>query len=166
LALVLAVAIPAFMPWVNAEPLELPPQDKVEWTLELLRSETSRVMAEGGEILFMDQRQLLTFGYLGDIPMVPEYEKKLVMDRAMSGNQTYFEDFYQDVSSQRFALIISDPQRIRYADDDEGWGVENDTWVEWVTRPLLCYYDPVYTIKKTGVWLLMPVENPGDCPAP
>ena len=165
-ALVLAIAIPAFMPWISAEPLELPPQDKVEWTMDLLRSETSRVVAEGGEILFMDQRQLLTFGYLGDIPLVPEYEKKLVMDRVMSGNQAYFEDFYRDISSQRFALIISDPQRIRYADEDEGWGVENDTWVEWVTRPLLCYYDPVYTIKKTGVWLLEPTENPGDCPVP
>lgn len=166
LVLLLAVAIPAFMPWIDAQPLELPPQDKVDWTMELLQSETSRVAAEGGEILLMDQRQLLTFGYLGDIPLVPEYEKKLVMDRAMSSNRAYFENFYADIASQRFDLIVTDPQRIRYADDDEGWGAENDTWVEWVTRPLLCYYEPMYTIKKTGVWILAPVENPGDCTVP
>ncbi len=166
LVLLLAVAVPAFMPWVDAHPLELPPQDKLDWTMELLQSETSRVVADGGEILFMDQRQLLTFGYLGDIPLVPEYEKKLVMDRAMSSDRAYFKDFYDDLANQRFDLIITDPQRIRFSDEDEGWGAENDTWVEWVTKPLLCYYDPQYTIKKTGVWILVPAEDPGDCIVP
>lgn len=163
LSLLFAVAVPAFMPWMDAVPLELPPVDKVEWTMELLQSETARIVESGGEILFMDQRQLLTFGYFGDIPLIPEYEKKLVMDRAMSGDREYLDDFYQDISNQRFALIITDPQRVRYADEEEGWGAENDAWVDWVTRPLLCYYDPAYTIKKTGVWLLVPAENPEDC---
>lgn len=154
------------MPWTKAKPLELPPEDKTQWTMALLENETSRVVAEGGEILFLDQRQLLTFSYLGDIPLVPEYEKKLVMDRAMSGDRDYFETFYTDIVNQRFALIITDPQRIRFADEDEDWGAENDTWVQWVTQPLLCYYDPVYTIKKTGVWFLMPKENLDDCSPP
>jgi hypothetical protein len=163
LALLAVVAIPAFMPWVDGYPLALPPEDNPQLTLELLRSETQRIVAEGGEILFMDQRQLLTFGYLGDIPLVPEYEKKLVMDQAMSGNKEYFEPFYQDIANQRFAMIITDPQRIRYADEDEAWGAENDTWVEWVTIPLLCYYEPVDTIKTTRVWFLIPRENPSEC---
>jgi len=163
LLLLAVVAVPAFMPWIDAYPMELPPEDKTQWTLDLLRSETQRIVAEGGEILFMDQRQLLTFGYLGDIPLVPEYEKKLVMDKAMSGNKKYFEPFYRDIANQRFALIITDPQRIRFADEDEGWGAENDTWVEWVTEPLLCSYEPVFTIKATGVWFLMPRQDPGDC---
>jgi hypothetical protein len=166
LTLLFAAAIPAFMPWTNAGPLELPPEDKTDWTLELLQYETDRIRAEGGEILFMDQRQLLTFGYLGDVPLVPEYEKKLVMDKAMSGDSEYFEQFYHDISEQRFSLIVSDPQRVRFSEDDEGWGAENDTWVEWVTKPLLCYYDPVYTIKKTGVWLLRPLDEPGECSYP
>lgn len=166
ITLLLAAFIPAFMPWIDAKPIELPPEDKTQWTLELLRNETDRVVEEGGEILFMDQRQLLTFSYLGDIPLVPEYEKKLVMDRAMSGDIDYLNAFYKDLSNQRFALIISDPQRIRYADEDENWGAENDIWVHWVTQPLLCFYDPVYAIKKTGVWILEPKENPGSCPYP
>jgi hypothetical protein len=88
------------------------------------------------------------------------------MDRAMSSNRAYFDDFYTDIANQRFALIVTDPQRIRFSDEDEDWGAENDTWVEWVTKPLLCYYEPLYTIKKTGVWILAPVENPGDCTVP
>ncbi len=163
LVLMFVVVIPAFMPWIDAEPLELPPDEKIQWTMKLLRRETSRVLEEGGEILFMDQRQLLTFGYLGDIPLVPDYEKKLVMDMAMSGNASYFVTFYKDISDQRFELIISDPQRVRYADDTESWGIENDTWVEWVSKPLLCYYEPSFTIKTTSVWLLVPRENPDEC---
>ena len=88
------------------------------------------------------------------------------MDKAMSGDIEYFEQFYHDISNQRFALIVSDPQQVRFSEEDEGWGAENDTWVQWVTKPLLCYYDPVYTIKKTGVWLLRPVEESGECSSP
>ncbi len=164
--IVLAVAIPAFMPLVSAHPLDLPPEEKTAWTLELLQSETARIRSEGGAILFMDQRQLLTFGYLGNIPLIPEFEKKLVMDRAMSGDREYFEKFYEDIRKQRFALIITDPQRVRFSDEDEGWGAENDTWVQWVTKPLLCYYEPVYTVKKTGVWLMMPIADPMECVYP
>ena len=36
-ALLAAIAIPAFMPWINAMPLELPPKDKTAWTVELLQ---------------------------------------------------------------------------------------------------------------------------------
>ncbi|MEA3350818.1 MAG: hypothetical protein U9Q82_09375 [Chloroflexota bacterium] len=164
--LLLAVMIPAFMPLIKAAPLELPPDDKVEWTMELLSAETKRITSEGEEILFMDQRQTLTFGYFGDVPLVPEYEKKKLMDKALSGDMEYLSSFYADIASQRFALIITDPQRVRYADEDEGWGAENDVWVRWVTEPLLCYYEPIYTIKKTSVWFLYPRADASDCSIP
>jgi hypothetical protein len=164
--LFLVVFIPSFTPWINAGPLNLPPDKDIQSILDLLENETSLITAEGGEILFMDQRQLLTFGYLDNIPLVPEYEKKLVMDKAMSGNLKYFDSFYKDISDQRFALIIADPQPNRYSDANEAWGEENDTWVRWVTKPLLCYYEPVYKIEKPGIWLLMPRETAGYCAFP
>jgi len=73
---------------------------------------------------------------------------------------------WEDLSEHRFGLIVTDPQRIRYAEDDEAWGEENDAWVQWVTEPLLCYYQPKYTIKKTHVWLLTPREDISDCSYP
>ena len=160
------VLIPAFTPLADATPLELPPEDNLEWTMKLLSIETQKIMERDGEILFMDQRQLLTFGTLGDIPLIPEYEKKKVMDRALSGDAEYFAEFYADLAAQRFDLIIADPQRIRYADEDEGWGAENDAWVRWVTEPLLCYYKPVYTNKRTSVWMLYPRDEVGGCAVP
>jgi len=158
--ILLLVTIPSFYPMIDASPLKLPPEDRVVLTLQIIQNESDRAVAAGGEVLFMDQRQLLTFGFITGVPLVAEYEKKLVMDKAMSGDVEYFSDFYRDLETQRFALIITEPQNVHYATSDDDWAEENDVWIEWVTKPLLCYYEPVYTIRKTGVWILSPREHP------
>jgi hypothetical protein len=160
--LLLMCLIPAFMPMVAVTPREVPLQEYVDMTVELLQVETEHVISQGGEVLFMDQRQLFTFGHI-QAPFVPEYEKKKVMDRALAGDLKYFETFYQDLAEQRFGLIITDPQRIRYADEDEQWGAENDAWVKWVTEPLYCFYEPKYSKDKTAVWFFVPREEITDC---
>ncbi len=154
--------IPAFMPWVYATPLEVPEQHYVDMTIELLQSETEHVISQGGEVLFMDQRQLFTFGQI-QAPFVPEYEKKQVMDRALAGDREYFAPFYRDLADQRFGLIITDPQRIRYSNALDDWGAENDAWVKWVTEPLYCYYEEKYSKDKTAVWFLVPRADVSDC---
>ena len=160
--MLLMVMIPAFMPLVGTTPLELPLEEYVEHTIDLLKAETSVVVSEGGEVLFMDQRQLLTFGVI-QAPLVPEYEKKIVMDRALAEDQDYFSSFYEDLAKQRFSLIITDPQRIRYSREEEQWGAENDAWVQWVTEPLYCFYEPKYSKDKTHVWFFVPRTDVTDC---
>jgi hypothetical protein len=164
--IVLMVAIPAFYPVINAFPLDLPPSDQVDWTLEIIQYESDKAVVAGDEVLFMDQRQLLTFGFIQGVPLVADYEKKLVMDKAMSGDVEYFADLYQDLADQRFALIIIEPQNVRYASSEEDWGEENDVWVEWVTLPLLCHYEPKHEIKKTSVWIMTPRDEAQDCVYP
>ena len=99
--------------------------------MNIIEREAQKATIGGGEVLFMDQRQLLAFGNVGDIPLVAEYEKKLVMDKAMSQDDEYFADFYHDISNQRFALIVSEPQRLRLAKEGEDWGAENDVPFLW-----------------------------------
>ncbi len=154
--------IPAFLPLMDAMPLELPEQEYVDHTIDLLVAESQAVVAEGGEVLFMDQRQLITFGVV-DIPLVPEYEKKQVMDRALAQDIEYLTPLYRDLAEQRFGLIITDPQRIRYSREDEQWDAENDAWVQLITEPLYCYYEPKYSKDKTHVWFFVPREEIGDC---
>ena len=160
------VAIPAFYPVMDAFPLKLPPNERVDWTLEIIQVESDKAIAAGGEVLFMDQRQLLTFDFIKGVPLVVEYEKKIVMDKAMSADTEYFADFYSDLADQRFALIIIEPQNIRYATAEDDWSEENDVWVEWVTKPLLCYYEPKHAVNKTAVWILAPREEVSDCAYP
>ncbi|MBI5823954.1 MAG: hypothetical protein HZB18_08015 [Chloroflexi bacterium] len=142
-----------------------PAQAVTDAALQTIREEIALAQSQGGEVLFMDQRQLLTFGFITDVPLVAEYEKKLLMDEALSSNSAYFEIFYSDISAQRFALIISEPLRSPIKDSSYQFGEENNAWVKWVSNPVLCYYEPKTTLKEVGVQLLVPKLEPTDCPA-
>jgi hypothetical protein len=140
----------------------LPPQDQVDKGLERIRSEVAE-SKEQGDVLFMDQRQLLTFGFVSDVPLVPDYEKKLIMDHAMSKKADYFAQFYRDLANHRFSLIISEPLRVPVKTSEFGFGEENNSWVDWVSRPVLCYYEPIETYPELRTQLLKPRSEAVDC---
>ena len=114
----------------------------------------------------MDQRQLLTFGYVRDVPLVGPYEKKRLMDEALSQNSTYFGPFYADLAAHRFSLIISSPLRTPIQDSEYGFGEENNAWVKWVARPILCYYAEQDTLNEVKVELLVPRASSEACKLP
>ena len=116
-----------------------------------------------GEILFIDQRQLLTFGYVPKIPLVPEYEKKRMMNEAMSSNADYFAPYYDDLAAQRFSLIITEPLKVEIKDEEGSFAAENDLWTKWVAAPTLCYYEPLETLDNVYIQLLVPREETLDC---
>lgn len=165
-----AVFIPASQGMMAARSITYPSLDKANRVIETIQQAVDEARAQG-EVLFIDQRQLLTFGYITKVPLVPEYEKKLMMDQAMADNQAYFEPFYKDLAAHRFQLIISEPLWIRYQGGASHFGNENDAWVRWVSEPVLCYYEPVATYLELGVQLLAPRQQPLDdpqinCPRP
>jgi hypothetical protein len=162
----LLAAIPAFYPVITAEPRLPLDWEKAAYSIQKIQKESNRVIANGGEVLLMDQRQLLTFGYLENVPLVADYEKKKVMDKAMSGDVGYFTVFYEDISAQRFDMIVSEPLNANFAHREKEWAQENDIWVEWVGKPLLCYYQPKTQIEKTSIWILTPRSEPLDCTFP
>jgi len=148
----------------NENSLDMYPSRKItDSALETIRAEVALAQSNGSEILFMDQRQLLTFGYISDVPLVPEYEKKVLMNQALSSDANYFKSFYADLAAQRFGLIISEQLRTPVKDSSFRFGEENNAWVEWVSTPVLCYYEPKVTIKEVGVQLLVPKSRTVDC---
>lgn len=165
--LVFCVVYPLFPTLFTAQPYNLPSKQEQKDTLAYIQKSVNEAK-NIGEVLFIDQRQLLTFGYLKDVPLVPAYEKKYLMDRAMSGDASFFAQFYADIKSKRFSLIINEPSYIEYQSEDFYFGTENDIWVEWVAKPLSCYYRPLKTFKNVKVELLIPrifPPNPWwDCP--
>jgi hypothetical protein len=154
-ALVITMIIPGWMTYRSggfAEPFN---QELESRSLITIREEVEK--AKGlGEVLFIDQRQLLTFGYIKDVPLIPEYEKKYMMDQAMGNNAQYFEQFYTDLKNKRFKLIISDIQKTNKQKQEEAFSEENNAYVKWVSKELLNYYVPIATIKKLGIQLLVP----------
>jgi len=138
-------------------PTELDPQD----TLAEIRTAVAEA-AEQGEVLFIDQRQLLTFGEISDVPLGMDYEIKHMMNQAMGHNADYFEKFRSDMENQRFSLIISDPLYIVYQGPKIAFGEENDAWVEEVTIPILDYYEPTMRFDEHLIWLLIPIVDPEE----
>lgn len=161
--LLLAYMFTPMHPRAAAMPVELPKPQEVESALTTIREEVA-LAAQTGEVLFMDQRQLLTFGYVDAIPFVPEYEKKYMMDQAMAGNSDFFRAYYEDLAAGRFSLIVTEPLKINYIAEAGGtFPEENDAWVYWVSEPTLCFYEPLVTLKDVNVQLLAPREDALDC---
>jgi hypothetical protein len=132
-----------------------------EYVSEAL-AETQAAVEEArqdGDVLFMDQRQLITFGYAGDVPLIVEYEKKKLMEEAMAGSKEYFEEYYDDLAAHRFTLIVSEPLRAEFQGGEYDFGNENDAWVKWVSIPMLCYYEPLTTYREVGLELLVPRDG-------
>jgi hypothetical protein len=143
----------------------LPSDEKIDRALEKIQDAVTVAKVEG-EVLFLDQRQLLTFGYITDVPLVSQYEKKVLMNEALSGNADYFQTFYNDLAAHRFSLSVSEKLFTPIKDSSFEFGEENNAWVTWVAKPLLCYYQETSTLKEVGVQLFIPRETPEDCQLP
>ena len=144
-------------------PLEvLPSEQDTQNSLNDIRSAVE-IASTQGEVLFMDQRQLLTFGYVKRVPLIPDYDKKVLINQAMSTDAQYFAAFYQDLAAQRFSLIITNPLHENIQTDLNQFGEENNAWVKWVSTPVLCYYEPLNTLKKVTVQLLVPRQDTSGC---
>jgi hypothetical protein len=160
--LAILICLPAWNAVKGGAPLELPPQEEIQQGLQKLSGQIEKAQPNG-EILFIDQRQLLTFGVLQGVDLVPDYEKKYMMDQAMAGNAAYFEDFYHDLENKRFSLIITEPLWRRKQGDVYSFNEENNAWVKWVVKPLFCYYTPIIRLSDVRIQMLVPNPNPQNC---
>lgn len=159
--LVVGLFIPGYMAVRQNNRLVLPSALDAEFALQLINDQ---VTASSGPVLFSDQRQLLTFGYVPAIPFIPEYEKKYMMDQAMAGNAAYFAAYYRDLASRRFALIVT--ERLTLAREDpvlDDFAEETNAWITWVSEPTLCFYYPISTMKKFNIQLLVPRAETSGC---
>jgi len=137
---------------------KFPSEARIQEVLSIVSQEIEQAAVEG-DVLFIDQRQLLTFGDVPSVPLVEEYELKEMMNEAMRRNEPYFEGFYEDLESHRFSLIISDPLNTYYQGSTNIFGEENDLWVEQVSEPILQHYEPIQQLQREGIWLLAPIDS-------
>jgi hypothetical protein len=118
--------------------------------------------ADGGEVLFITERQLLTFHIIEGIPLVPDYEVVTLMEAAMSGNSEYLGRFYRDLHEHRFAVIVARRQFVGLQ-TDEPFAEENNAWDEMIALPLLCEYQRADLLDSANVQLFVPRQDPTDC---
>jgi hypothetical protein len=167
LIVIAAVLIPIANDALTIEPKKYPSN---ETTIDAVEKIQQAVKENSeGEILFFDQRQMLTFGMVSKIPLIADYEKKWMMDEAMANNAEFFEPYIADLKRHRFDIIISEPLWIKFQGEGLDFSEENDLFVKWVSIPTLCYYEPKETFLDQGVQILIPrsevLKQDGvDCP--
>jgi hypothetical protein len=150
------LAIPILYAIGQGSPLTLPKRERTEKALAALRELTAQVAVQGGEVLLISQRHLLTFGYLPDVALVEPYENVFLMEMVMAGNSAYLQPFYEDLRQKRFALIVSDPQPSRLKGRAFPFGEENDVWLQRVTQPLMASYKRIESFKEIGMEIYVP----------
>jgi len=134
----------------------------VERDIETLQ-EALRITADsGGEILFITERQLLTFKIIEGVPLVPEYEQITLMEMAMAGSTGYLQSFYKDLQDRRFDLVVTEKQR-RSQQDSGAFAEENNVWVEYISLPIVCAYKPGLALQSINLQLYAPRPAARDC---
>jgi hypothetical protein len=139
--------------WVLANWEPFPVYDKAAAYLDLQRlaGTVQKVAVANQEVLFVSERQLLTFDYIKNVPLVPNYELLTLMEMAISHNQNYLNKFYSDLKNQRFALIVMNKQFVVFKDETTSFPEENNAWVQYITVPILQYYQPITWLRASGI---------------
>jgi len=161
LALILLLIVPVAFA-LPAPARNIPLERKWKRALMSVQAYVRQANQRGEPVLFMDHRLLLTFGSVDAVPLIPEYEKKYMMDQAMAGNTVYFSRYYRDLADHRFGLIITEPLDVRY-EDESADALENNVWVRWVAIPTRCYYSPVETFRAVRLQILVPRQKMPNC---
>jgi hypothetical protein len=117
--------------------------------------------SQEGEVLFIYERHLLTFGMIPNVPLVPDYEVLTLNEMALSGNQSYLDQFRSDLKNHRFAAIVARKQNFEVLGGD--FIEENNAWNEQVGYDLACEYEPVLTIDSSNIQVFAPRAVP-ECP--
>lgn len=152
----LMLLVPVLMTVQLGGPLELPDRGVVEEAITLIQEQADFYLDQDMDVLFISQRHLITF-HMVDVPLVHDYEKLFLMEMAISHNDPYLVRFQDDIENWRFGLIITDPlHKIIREDDEDSLAAENNEWVRFVARPILCYYSQVQGFPELGVDLMVP----------
>lgn len=124
--------------------------------LARLTEEVQQTAREGGRVLFIYQRHLITFHLIDGVPLEPDYEVLDLMEMAMSNNTAYLQQFYDDLQNHKYDLIVTGKQFIKFQDVSYPFSAENNVWVERVSIPLLQYYQEKSTLSISSTQLLVP----------
>lgn len=152
----IAFVTPILWAVATSQEVDFLPSDKGVEELQIISREVDKAVLEG-DILFLEQRQLMAFGFIENVPLVPEYELIEVMDHAMAGDEAYFHEFYQDLEGRRFSLIIASGMSREKHRVPHPFEEESEAWRKYVAIRLFDWYSPTVKLDDVGVWLYKPI---------
>ncbi len=153
------IVLPALVV-VLQKPVHFSPPRDTQADVSQLQGVLDNLDLGGKEVLFVYQRQLLTFDQIKGVRLVPEYERVTLMEMAMGDNEAYLKRFYTDLNQHRFAAIVSDPIHVVYKGAGQIFGEENDIWLTRIALPILQDYREEVESPDGTFEVLVP--KPGD----
>ena len=132
--------------------------------LTTLQQRIDQVNAQGGEILFITQRHLISMHMLDGVTLVPEYEREDLMEIAMSNDLGHIQTFREDMEDQRFALIVVDPLNYNVLSRQRSFAEENNVWVTRIMKHILCNYREEIAFPVDEIALYVPQDGERQCP--
>ncbi len=157
----LLMILPLYWALSRGGPRQLSDASLAREAINTIRQMAETEAARGGEVLFISERHLLTFGEV-NVPLIPEYERTFLIEMAMQHNEPYLRQFREDLAAHRFALIVVQPLNLTLKGSESMFGEENDAWVRGVAAPLLCYYEPAQVWRKAHVQVMRPRDGDGE----
>jgi hypothetical protein len=137
---------------------------RTQAVLTQIQERVNRVNAQGGEILFITQRHLISMHMLEGVTLVPEYEREDLMEIAMANDFQHIQAFRQVMEDQRFALIVVDPLNYNVLSRRRSFAEENNVWVTRIMKHILCNYREEMTFPADEIALYVPQEGSRQCP--
>jgi hypothetical protein len=137
---------------------------RTQAVLAELQERVDQVNAQGGEILFITQRHLISMHMLNGVTLVPEYEREDLMEIAMANNLQHIQAFRKEMEDQRFALIVVDPLNYNILSRRRSFAEENNVWVTRIMKHILCNYREGMSFPADEIALYVPQEGPRQCP--
>lgn len=136
----------------------LPARDRHEDSLAKLQQLVDETVAADGQALFISQRQLLTFGTITGVPLVPEYDNIALMEFAMSNYRPLIDQFHADIAAHKYALIIAPTPPGQLQTRDDPFAEENNAWAKRVSIPMLREYRIIAEFPEGDFVVLIPDE--------
>jgi hypothetical protein len=129
--------------------------------LARLQKYADQAVAEGGEVLFISQRHLLTFGLIEDVPLVHDHEKLILQEMVMSRNQAYLDSFAREMASQRYALIFTDRLPSDWKNPEKSpLAMENNVVWRHLTPLINCAYQVEDLMINQSLEVYIPRDEP------
>jgi hypothetical protein len=136
----------------------LPSLDRHEDSLSRLQGLVDEAVASNGQVLFISQRHLLTFGLITGVPLVPEYANIDLMEFAMSNYRPLIDQFQADIAAHKYALIIAPTPPGQLQTKDDAFAEENNAWAKRVSIPMLRSYKIIAEFPEGDFVVLAPDE--------
>ena len=137
---------------------------RTEAVMTSLQEYVDRTNAQGGEILFITQRHLISMHMLKGVTLASEYEREDLMEIAMANNAQALRKFQEDMENQRFALILVDPLNYNILSRRRGFAEENNVWVTRIMKHILCNYREETIFPADDIALYVPQDGARQCP--